>query len=187
MSIEDDFFNFGLKFTPTLKKLCQPIFDYFGLTKSIVINISTEGTGYATCSHPEIISHYLSNNFITHDPRIVRCDNIGAGTSFASSYNTPYYQDTVLGSLQDIYGMHHMFTITRKKPGSYRLYGFSSDKENTNIFNKLLSESTLMHASLDMIDIQLDSHTHDHENLGVDMTALREIPLIHRSACKTLH
>lgn len=173
MNARDEFLHSGIDFGPTLKQLCTPVFDHFGVVHAFIVSVSKNGAGSLASTTPELTEYFIDKNYIRIDPHIVCYDNMSTGFAYSSEYDQFDYEAAVLNDIERRFGICHTFNIVRKYEDYYRVFGFSTTRENKAIYNNLLSEYALINAFIDSLEIQLDAGFKEYKECSIDIVSLK--------------
>lgn len=173
MSVLDDMALGTRRYHKTLRKLCEPLQQYYGITEMGYVEIENDGRLINLHTHHSWLEHCLDKKYFIDDPHMVSPNNIGQGIAIWSTYKKDDYLNGMLKECVEIYGMSHGITFCKKTSKGYKLFGFGSPKENVDIHNKLINSMDCIKTFISYVDERIEPIRKKLDDKKIDFQLLK--------------
>ena len=140
MSVSKDLLQHTRLFGGKLDKLCLPIKQFFGITSVGLFYITKERSVINIHTCEEWIELCMEKKYYLHDPHIVEPHNMGVGFSVNTFFSSEEFSTGLVHDAEKYFNMHHGVSFAKRlHPDGYLALVFDTDKENSQMPNKILS------------------------------------------------
>lgn len=161
----------------TIKKIIEPIEQYYGINNIIYIEITNDGRLINLMSHNRWMEHCLEKQYFIDDPHMVVPDNMGTGFAIWSTRWSHYYQNEEYqkGLYQDCrnFDLCNGLTYAQRSAEGYRLYIFCAPQDNIHLNSKILSSIEHIKQFIDYFDSAIAPIRKNLEDHRIDFASLK--------------
>lgn len=140
-------------YNKTLKRLCRPLEDFFGVTDVAaffaegdqLINIHTNTKWMEFCMEKE---------YYKEDPHIIEPEQLNPGFTVCSYYPSEQYLSGLVKDSMD-FGMYHGVTYIHPRKNGYHAVSLDTAKENVDMPNKIINNPKSIVKFMDYLATEL--------------------------------
>lgn len=167
--LTDELFYGTKLFHNKLAELLYPLKQYLGITQGDYIKVDRDGTLINIHTDHRWMERYLEKEFHKNDPSFVHPNNASNGFAFLPAVDDELYKNSLLKEAIEEFDFHHGFVYIEKTKDSYTMLGFGTDKNNSNMPNKVLNSTNLVKKIIKKIINQIVLETSKLQENKVDL------------------
>ena len=172
--LTDELFYGTKLFHKKLADLLYPLTQYLGITQGDYIKVDQDGTLINIHTDYKWMERYLEKDFYNNDPSFVHPNNASNGFAFLPAVDNEDYKNTLLKEAIDEFDFHHGFVYIEKTKNSYTMLGFGTDKNNSNMPNRVLNSTNVVKKIIKKIIHQVVLETSTLQENKVDLMKFKK-------------
>ncbi len=147
MSVADSLFYHTAHYGKDITKMCEPIFDLFGVKQLGMFFVAHNGAIVNVHTNPEWMSYCMEKKYYLDDPHLVLPVNMGSGFSVTSAPKDNEERHILVREVQNRFNLWNSVSFAKRLGcGGYIAFSFDSELENTNMANQMLSNQPAVSA-----------------------------------------
>ena len=135
--------NFSGKHKNKINKLCEPLFNSFGINYFFHQGLTRDGYLYCIGSHLDLMLHYADLKLYECNPFLTRFQELDTGTYLYDSVNDSDFQDS-MRLLEKKYNTKHSCIIMEKDAYRCNEYGFTIPSNCKQTESLLINQKPLL-------------------------------------------
>lgn len=134
--------EFTEKYNNNLKKVCEPLFNFFGMNYFFYAYISYNLKCCVIGTHIDLVQHYLCERLFRYNPFLILPQNLKTGVYLYSSVADNKFQ-TSITNVEQKFRVRHNCIITQQDKEGCHTYGFASPIDHFGKENLIVNQNAL--------------------------------------------
>ena len=172
MAIADELFYHTDMYGEFLKKKCEPLEKFFGVTAVGFHYMHNENCLMSIHTNKKWIELCMAKKYFLDDPHMVSPKNIVSGFVLCSSCEQEEYRTGIIKDGFE-YDMHHGISYVEKTDRGYKAFSFDTTKDNDGMPNKILNNQECIKKFVAYLDQELKLVFKKLSNRMIDIKELK--------------